>query len=305
VKALDAGSKPWKNFTGGGAILRKSGISILLAAMVRLMRALTTLYALLARGDAFLPSIVSFWGYAGANYIVCADNTLVQPPFPQGPEKVQCTNGYVTASRVIEVTPNSITIKSNFGGVSPPQSTSLTLTPIAPGDAGTGGTTGMDGWTKSPTLTFSPDDFSENAYPGTIRPLLLRKGVSVVKEKGKLSGNEVYEWIVPEVQLAVFRGRTVTCEMAVWQKVQSGSGTWQVFVNDNVNPGGNSAPGSGRTVASFRVKRRRSSPADPGWEARNASARSTSTPPSSLACAGRRRTPSPRCTMRVHISSSK
>jgi hypothetical protein len=78
---------------------------------------------------------------------------------------------------------------------------------------------GFETTNNQPTI----NDFAANAYAGPIRPLLLRKGAST---------NEVYEWNVPSVQLGAFQGRTVTCEMAVSQKVQGATGTWQVFVND-------------------------------------------------------------------------
>lgn len=169
-------------------------------------------------GDLVVPSMVNFWGFAGPGYIDCS------PPL-----KLECNQGYVTASRVVRLVPNqSITIKGELGGVSPAQSTQITLLPIAPGELGQL-PRGMDGWSKTTTLAITPDDFLNNSYPGTIRPLLVRKGAN---------GDEEYVWTVPSPRLNEFRGRSVTCEMAVWQKRQSGSGTWQVMINDDQNPGG-------------------------------------------------------------------
>ena len=103
----------------------------------------------------------------------------------------------------------------------------------------------LDGWKKTATLTISPDDFATNAYPGTIRPLLMRKGKD---------GDEEYIWDVAKSRLNEFRGRTVTCEAAVWQKQRrNGSGTWQLLVNDDENPGGFSEPGSG-TASNYEVR---------------------------------------------------
>jgi hypothetical protein len=185
-------------------------------------------------GDLVVPSMVNFWGFAWPGYIDCS------PPL-----KVECNQGYVTASRVVRFVKNqSITIQGELGGVSPAQSSPVTLLPIAPGELGQL-PRGMDGWSKTRTLTITPDDFPGNSYPGTIRPLLVRKGVN---------GDEEYVWAVPTPRLNEFRGRTVTCEMAVWHKRQLGSGTWQVMINDDQNPGGFSKPGSGVISAGYEIR---------------------------------------------------
>ena len=188
-------------------------------------------------GDLVVPSKVDFWGFSGPGYIDCPSQPELQ--------KVECDQGYVTASRVINLVPNtSITIQGDLGGVSPTQSSQVLLAPIVRGDLGHL-TRGMDGWKKTATLTISPDDFASNAYPGTIRPLLMRKGKD---------GDEEYIWDVPESRLNEFRGRIVTCEAAVWQKRRNGSGTWQLLVNDDENPGGFSEPGSGTAASNYEVR---------------------------------------------------
>ena len=163
-------------------------------------------------GDLVITSTVAFWNYSSAGFISCA--------------QVQCgAGGQVQASRVVNLVPNTyVYVQGNAGGTSPSVSSAQTLTPIAPGDAGVTGQ-GADGWTKTLTLTMAADDFPANAYPGQIRPLLLRKGAS---------GSEVYRYNFPQNNISYFQGKQITCGAAVLSRASVGNGNFQLEINDNI-----------------------------------------------------------------------
>lgn len=181
-------------------------------------------------GDLIITSNPGFWVFPG----VTVDCT-----------KVQCTQGAVTSARVTAVVANtSLTLASpGLGGTSQPSSTSLNLTVVSPGELGLGNTAGADGWTKTGTLVDSVDDFGASAtpastvYPGCIRPLLLRKGIT---------GQEIFQYSIPTLQLPRFRGRTVTFGAAVYQRVQGGASTWNLHIDDS---SGTSTSGNGTGVS--------------------------------------------------------
>jgi hypothetical protein len=185
--------------------------------------------------DLVATSIVSFWGFAGAGYITCGS--------------INCTGGTITAARVAAVTPNtSIALSSpGFGGVSPVASASVTATPIAPGDNGST-TNGADGWTKTATLIATVDDWgaaatpASTAYPGCERPLLLRKGIT---------GQEIYEFLVPANQIGRWQGQTVTFGAAVYQRVQGGASTWNLHIDDNTGTSA-SSNGTGASLGGYQ-----------------------------------------------------
>ncbi len=181
----------------------------------------------------------AFWGYAGASYISCNAGT-VQCRATSGTVTSCIVNPntcYLTAAEVTAVVTNtSITLASSgLGGISPAGTTAATLIPISPGDLGSS-TNGQDGWTKTSTLVASVDDFGtvatplSTSYKGAIRPLLLRKGIT---------GQEIYEWspsidpVNPSRALAKYAGRTVTCGVSVYQRVQNGASTWNLHIDDN------------------------------------------------------------------------
>ncbi len=156
------------------------------------------------------------WGYGGVGYISTA-----------------------TSNRVTTVTPNtSVVVVSQLGGVSPIGSAGTVLTPIQPGDLGTGTGQGADGWKKTGTLTVWPDDWSANACPGAIRVLGMRKGAAG-------DASEDFYWTVSPNQIGAFRGRQVTFGVLVYQKVQQGSGTFRIYTVDNVTGRTYSARGTG------------------------------------------------------------
>lgn len=176
-------------------------------------------------GDIVTTSTASFWGYAGPGFITCA--------------QVQCTGGNVQAARVIAVVANtSVTLQGNMGGISPASSGAQTLYVIAPGDGGTS-TRGADGWDKSSSLIMFADDWPANAYPGTIRPLLLRKGSASA---------EYYRFTYPSNNMATFQGKTITCEMAVLSRASVGNGNFNLAFYDNVTGFSNSTVLSGNNA---------------------------------------------------------
>ncbi len=145
----------------------------------------------------------------------------------------QCWGGFLAANRVLAVTANtSIIIGGNLGSVSPGSSAAVTVTPIAPGETGTGNTWGFDGWTKTGTLLVTNDDFPANAYPGTVKPLLLVKGSS---------STEYYQFNVPANLLAFWRGKTVSCGVVGLSRGNVGTGTWQITIEDNVSAASSSS----------------------------------------------------------------
>lgn len=181
-------------------------------------------------------NIVPFWGFTGAGYITCA--------------QVQCTNGLVTAARVINIVANtSVSVQTpGFGGVSPVASAAATLSPIMPGEGGGGGTNGADGWIKSGTLVATVDTWgasatpASTAYPGCERPLLLRKGIT---------GQEIYEWNVPPQALAKFRGQTITFGAAIYQRIQGGASTFNLHIDDGIGSAA-SATGTGASFGGYQ-----------------------------------------------------
>lgn len=190
---------------------------------------------LIAITTGTLSNPLVFWGFAGGGYITCG--------------QVNCQRGFVTAARITTIVANtSVQLASpGFGGVSLGSSQSTQLIPIAPGDLGTG-TNGADGWTKTSTLIATVDDFGASAtpastvYPGCIRPLLLRKGIT---------GNEAYQWSAPTNQIARFRGQTVTFGVAIYQRVQGGANTWQTYISDNVGSNSSTA-GTGAGLGGYQ-----------------------------------------------------
>lgn len=165
----------------------------------------------------------AFWSFAGIGVIGCA--------------QVECIDGLVVGSRVDVLTANtSMVIQGYFGGVSPGTSAAETLTPLAPG--GTGGV--PDGWDSTGSLNAYADKWPVNAYPGQIRPVLLRKGIT---------GSEIFEYTAPTQGMGRFQGQTITCGGVVWQKLQQGSGTWEFYISDNVNGTTNSSMGTGESYS--------------------------------------------------------
>jgi hypothetical protein len=124
------------------------------------------------------------------------------------------------------------------------------VSPITPGEGGSGGTNGADGWVKTGTLLATVDTWGASAtpastvYPGCERPLLLRKGIT---------GQETYTWIVPTQNLGRFRGQTVTFGAVVYQRVQGGASTWNLHIDDS---GGNNASpnGTGASLGGYQFQ---------------------------------------------------
>lgn len=155
----------------------------------------------------------NFWGYAGIGYVTTQ-----------------------TASRVIALVPNvSVTLQGNLGAVSLATSASVMVSPICPGDYGSGTGQCADGWKKTGTLKVWADDFSANVCIGAIRTLGIRKGAATT---------ETVSWSVSPNQLRKYLGKTITFGILVYQKVQTG-GTWRVSIYDNVNGTTCSANGTG------------------------------------------------------------
>lgn len=175
-------------------------------------------------GDIVVTNLnAAFWDFAGAGTIGCS--------------QVECLNGLVTASRVNFLTANtSITIQGYFGGVSPASSSAQQLTPLGPGGVGAD----PDGWDSSSTLAAFADNWPINAYPGQIRSLLLRKGIT---------GSEYIEYTAPQQGMGRYWGKTYTCGGVVWQKLQQGSGTWNFYISDSVNGSTSSATGTGQSYS--------------------------------------------------------
>jgi len=168
-------------------------------------------------GDiAIVSNIVSFWGFAGGGFITCV--------------QVQCNGGYVTAARVTNVIANtSVTLHSPaLSGISPAASAAATIIPVSPLDCGS--STGPDGWTKTGTLCAFPDDWGaastpiSTVYPGCERPLGLRKGTT---------GNELLIDDITPALLPLYRGQTVTLGMAIFQRIQGGGSTGNIYIQDS------------------------------------------------------------------------
>lgn len=124
-----------------------------------------------------------------------------------------------------------------------------TIFPISVGD--TAGNTGYgpDGWQKANTLLIWRDDFSINKKVGSLYQLGLRKGSASSEGIGAVfdlgAGN------VPPGAVAKFQGRTVVFGAWVYQKVQSGSGTWNLSINDSFGQTF-SANGTGASLAGYQ-----------------------------------------------------
>ena len=156
-------------------------------------------------GDLVVVSSGGFqWGYAGSGYVSTA-----------------------TANRVAAIVSNtSVTVASSpLGGVTPAGSAATTLTPITPGDNGSGTGQAADGWKKSTTLTVWADDWAANACPGAIRTMGIRKGSASA---------ESISWTVSPNQIAKYQGQDVVFGVLVRQKVQGGQGTWRTYISDDV-----------------------------------------------------------------------
>lgn len=160
-----------------------------------------------------------FWTYPpNSNNVGCAGSGAAKT--------FQCLNGALVANRVVAVVPNtSIQIFGNFGSAVTVATSAALLQPIGIGDLGTQ-TNGFDGWTKTSTLTVAADDFQANAYPGTLRPLLFRKGAS---------GAEDYQASVPLNKLGYWRGKQVSCGEVVKSLGNAGNGDYTVELSDNVS----------------------------------------------------------------------
>ncbi len=170
--------------------------------------------------------IVGFnWGYPGVGYV---------------PNSGQ----YLTASRVSNVVANtSFNIQGNFTGVSPATSAATYFQPICPGDNGVGGGLSASGWLKSGALAVWADDFAINRCPGAIRVLGARK----------TTGDAMVHYVpIQSKKMRKYAGRTITLGVKVFQKKQSGSGTWRLFIDDGVNH--TSSAGAGVSVGGYEFK---------------------------------------------------
>lgn len=175
-------------------------------------------------GDLFVVSGGGFkWGYTGLGYISTA-----------------------TSARVASLVSNTslTTTLMSFGGVTQSTSAATTLTPITAGSlAATASGASADGWKKSTTLGVWADDFTANNYAGAIRV----KGVL----KGSVSAETTY-WEAPANQVAKYAGRQITFGAVVYQKVQSGAGTWNLSITDNVSGTTTSASGTGVSIGGYQ-----------------------------------------------------
>jgi hypothetical protein len=191
--------------------------------------------------DIVISNIQNLWGYPGpGGSIVHID---CSPPR-------QCAVGYVTSARVLEVVPNvSIKIKGDLKGITPATSQWSVLLPIHQADFNGNGIYGPDGWLKSQCLGVGVDDFGaaatpiSTAYPGAIRPLLIRK---------RCNGPEKLYVKVPSTQLPRFAGRTVTCEVPIFQRIQGSVDTWNWFIADNSSTA--TVVGTGVSVGGYEFK---------------------------------------------------
>ena len=162
-----------------------------------------------------------------------------------GPGCVGNDSSYATGVRVTALVANtSITVVAPFAGASPGASTATTITPITAGELGGTGY-GPDGWAKTATLKVWPDDFTVNSYPGAIRTLGVRKGAVAVEQLA---------WKALPRQLAKYTGRTITCGVANYQKVQSNAGTWSISIFDDVTGYTTSTVGSGTSAGGFQYR---------------------------------------------------
>jgi hypothetical protein len=160
----------------------------------------------------------NFWGFPGSGYV----NINI-------------------GARVVAVSTNaSITVQGYFDSFSPVSSIAGTATPICPGDLGTGSGQCMDSWKKTGSLVVWADDFTTNSYPGALRTLGIRKGSASVEQ---------ITWECPPNQLKRYWGRTITFAVPVWQKVQSGAGTWSISTYDTIAGYTNSAAGQGNSYS--------------------------------------------------------
>jgi hypothetical protein len=192
-------------------------------------------------------AITNFWGFAGAGYISCNAGT-VQCTGTAG-TTTSCTVNtftcYLMGSRVIGVVANtSITIQGYVGGVSLASSLATVLYPESRGNNGDGLTISADGWSKTGSLIVFPDDFSAHVYPGAIRTLLTRGGIT---------GTESVTYNVPTNQLGRYQGQVLSCGVAAYQTVQGGTGTWNVTITDNTGTT-TSSNGSGTSAGGYQFE---------------------------------------------------
>lgn len=142
-----------------------------------------------------------------------------------------------TGCRVVAINPNvSITIQPPLGATSPGASSACTLQPLGPGDLGTGTGQAADNWKKTPTMTVWADDWAANACVGAIRTMGIRKDNTSA---------EAVNWTLPTIQLPRYAGRTITFGALVYQKVQSGAGTYKLYIADGIAATVYSASGTG------------------------------------------------------------
>jgi hypothetical protein len=179
-------------------------------------------------------SYTSFWGWASAGFITCSQVLCVPTTgTTSGDCSTQPATCYVTGGRVVAVTPNSsILVNGYLGAVSATTSSAVYLFPVVRGDLGAYNVT-ADGWVKTASLNVFPDDFAANSYPGALRTLLMRKGIT---------GQEFMKWVAPSNNIARFQGRTITCGAVVKQTVQGGVNTWNLHIDDDA---GGSASANG------------------------------------------------------------
>ena len=207
--ASTSGITPGMTVTGSG-ILPGTTVASVAANSVRLSQAATAMLS----GNYY--SFVGYkWAYRGAGPVTTP-----------------------TASRVASIRTNtSITLSpAALGAVSPAVSAPTVMSPIAPGDNGTGNGQAADGWKKTGTLVVWADDWASNACPGAIRTMGVRK---------QANSSETLSWTVAPNQIKTYRGRTVTFGVLVYQKVGSGAGTWHAYINDDETGTTFSARGAG------------------------------------------------------------
>jgi len=204
-----------------------------------------------ATGSSFTTNAYDgFWGFpgGGAGFISCNAGTVlctVTAGTASGCT-VSINTCYIAGARVIAVVPNtSITVAGMMGAVSPASSSPVFLFPVIRGDT-VGNTSGLgpDGFTKTTSLIFAPDDFAAHAYRGAVRTLFTRGGVT---------GPELITWTVPANQLRRFQGQTMSCGTVANQTLQGGAGTWSISIADN-SATSTSANGTGVAFGGYQFE---------------------------------------------------
>ncbi|WFS02221.1 hypothetical protein [Rhizobium tumorigenes] len=165
------------------------------------------------------------WGYQGRGY---------QP----------ISGAFDTGNRVVALNSNSsFSVKGEFGGVSPLATAATSFQLIGAGDTlGLG--LSASGWLKSAALNVWADDYASNLTIGAIRVLGARK---------TSAADAVHYFQVQPKKLRRYAGRTITFGAKVFQKLQGGSGTWALFVDDGVTST-ISAFGKGQSQGGYEFK---------------------------------------------------